>query len=91
MKYDRPEKIRLAKDVNAMRKELLRMQRYDGLVRSVMDLADYQGLSAEDRYVILAYSALRERERLTEVVLEDLMTRPPVHIVPKKAMNEEST
>jgi hypothetical protein len=77
------EQLKEAATPEEMRAEICRLRRYDPMVQKVMDMADYRGLSAEDRYVILAYHALGERARSQQMVLDNAMTRP-VHplIVP---------
>ena len=65
-----------------MRVEIFRLQHYDSLVRAVMRLADYNRMSAEDRYIVLAYHALRARSdvqaQLLEFVRTNISSRIPV-------------
>lgn len=46
------------------------------LVRQVFDAAEYQGLSGEDRYVLLAHTALESLERLQEQLRQELSLSP---------------
>lgn len=52
------EQVKEVTTPEEMRAEIFRLQHYDALVRNVMEAANYGGLSAEDRYTILAYHAL---------------------------------
>ena len=67
-----------------MRGEIFRLRRHDPMVRQVMDMADYRGLSAEDRYTALAYYALRTLLAAHQRALDDAMTRPipPLIVTP---------
>lgn len=78
------EQLKEAATPEEMRAEIFRLRRHDPMVRNVMDMADYNGLSAEYRYLILAYHALRERAVMQRMVLNDALTRPmaPFLIVP---------
>jgi len=79
------EQVQDATTPREMRAEIFRLLRHDPLIRSVMDTADYNGMAAEDRYTLLAYYALKERNRLREMVLEQAMLRPPPpFLVPKE-------
>jgi len=55
------EEDRPAVTPEEMRAEIFRLERYEPLVRNVMEMANYKGLSSEDRYTILAYLALQQR------------------------------
>lgn len=55
------EQVKDAATPEQMRAEIFRLQHYDHLVKSVMDTANYNGMSAEDRYTMLAYHALKQR------------------------------
>lgn len=70
------EKVKEALTFEEMRAEIFRLRFHDAMVRQVMDMADKRGLSAEDRYVALAYYALLERSKLKAVILDDAMTMP---------------
>lgn len=69
----RSEELREAGSFDEMRAEIFRLQRIDPMVRNVMDMASYRGLSAEDRYVALAYYALRDRALFQNMILDDSM------------------
>lgn len=60
----------------AMRAVIYKLKFDIPLVRSVMDMADYNGLSAEDRYTMLAYHAVKESVRLRDMLLEQINTTP---------------
>lgn len=72
------EQLREAATPEEMRAEINRLsrERASVLVRSVMDCADYNGLSSEDRYTMLAYHALRDLARHQKVALEHLLLTP---------------
>lgn len=55
---------------NDMRVAIFKMAYEDPLVRSCMDAANYGGLSAEDRYTMIAYYALKSREEMSKYLLE---------------------
>ena len=80
------EQVKDAETPEEMRAELYRLQHYDPLVRAVMDSANYRGASAEDRYTVLAYNALKQLAEIKRHVLDDAMLRPaPRMIVPSNA------
>ncbi len=64
------EQVRDATTPTEMRAELYRLRHFDQLVRAVFDAADYGGVSAEDRYTVLAYNAMRDRNKAMETALE---------------------
>lgn len=64
------EHVRKAETADEMRMELFRLRRYNPLVHTVMQMADCGGLSGEDRYVIMAYRALRELAYLQQNTLD---------------------
>lgn len=70
------EQVRDAATPADMRAEIYRLRREVPLVRSVMYIADYNGLSAEDRYTMLAYHALKESAEARELLLEQLNITP---------------
>jgi hypothetical protein len=61
MRDDMIEQMKDATTPAEMRAEIYRHRQYDHMVRRVIDIADYDGLSAEDRYTILAYHALKAK------------------------------
>lgn len=67
-------KVREAATPNEMRAEIFRLAYIDPLVRSIFRASDIQGLSAEDRYTILAYHALKSRSIYMEKLLRMLDT-----------------
>lgn len=61
MGLERPataEDIKEQAELNGMRAAIERGSRDSHLIRSCLDMARYQGLSGEDKYVVLAYQAL---------------------------------
>jgi len=70
------EQVKVAETAEEMRAEIFRLQRHDPMVRSIMDFANYRGLSAEDRYVMLAYNALKQLAEIKLHVLEEAMRWP---------------
>ena len=59
-----------------MRVAIFKSARDSGLVRSVMTTADFNGLSAEDRYTLLAYHALMLLEKYAQMNIDMLHTMP---------------
>ena len=77
-------KIELPKEATSpadMRAEIFRLRRDLPPVRAVMDTADYNGMSAEDRYTMLAYHALRDYARVHNVLMDHLLVTPGPHLV----------
>lgn len=54
------DQMEKAKTPDEMRAKISRLRFDNPMVATVMDMADIRGLSAEDRYTVLAYYALRE-------------------------------
>ncbi len=75
------EQVKDAVTPDEMRAEIFRLQHYDPLVRAVMDYADYRGASAEDRYTVLAYNALKQLNEIKRHVLDDAMLRPTRRVI----------
>ncbi len=67
------EQVKKVITPDEMRAELFRLSHHDPLVRSVMQSADYNGMSAEDRYTILAYYAMAERNKFQQMLVEYAM------------------
>lgn len=57
---EKPEKEPTS--IDEMRKAITVASQHSSIVRNAMMSADYQGLSGEDRYAMLAYYALRQLE-----------------------------
>lgn len=68
-----------------MRRELLRLRREDPIVRSVMDAADYGGWSAEDRYVMLSYHAIKAKNEALVRLLDMTNCTPTKWVIPKES------
>jgi hypothetical protein len=70
--------------IDEMRQVIDRAGRDSSLIHNALTAAQYKGMSGEDKYVLLAYSALRELERHYQANVDWLMTHPqPGIIVPK--------
>lgn len=69
MEADTPQK---------MRAELIRFSQYDNLTSVCFRFADVHGLSAEDRYTVLAYHATRARMELLKELHKELHNIPPL-------------
>lgn len=59
---------------NGMRKRIDELSRYDPLVRNVLSYARHQGLSGEDKYLLLAFHALDRAQRLEKSALRIMAT-----------------
>lgn len=64
------EQVRDAATPEEMRAEIFRLRFHDPLVKAVTDAANYSGATAEDRYTILAYNALKAKNDAQSRVLE---------------------
>ena len=56
------EQVKNADTPNEMRAAINRLARDDALTGYVMHMADLHGMSGEDRYTMLAYHALKQRQ-----------------------------
>ena len=76
-----------ARDMGTLRREIYQAMRDSALVRNIMYIADHEGLSAEDRYTLLAYEALVALETNWKQVLrmKSLDPMPPM-IVPSQSI-----
>lgn len=79
------EQVREATTPSDMRAEIARMSRSNYLVRLVWDSADYTGLSAEDRYTMLAYHAMAALAKTQKAMHEYVLTTPGPHFVTPNA------
>jgi vacuolar-type H+-ATPase catalytic subunit A/Vma1 len=70
------EELREVNTPAEMRAELFRIRRENALANQVMMLADRDGLSAEDRYTLLAYHALKQSIHYQNSALELLAVTP---------------
>jgi len=75
------EQVREATTPSEMRAEIVRLSRYNNIVRATMNCADYTGLSAEDRYTMLAYHALAALAQTQRALHEYVLTTPGPHLV----------
>lgn len=78
MKNSMIEQVKDAETPEEMRAEIFRLQHYDPLVRNVANMANYSGMSAEDRYTVLAYNALKQLNYIKSLTLDYKMT----HVAP---------
>lgn len=69
------EQVRPCTGTNDMRAEIFRLRHEDPLVRNVLTMADYTGMSSEDRYALLAFEALKQLNAIKQRVLEDFSLR----------------
>ena len=70
---NREEILKMAAETpEQMRAELFRLRHYDSLVRAVMDAADYSGMSSEDKYTMLAYHAMKDRNRFQAMLIDSM-------------------
>ena len=79
----KPEKEPASMD--EMRQAIDRASRDSSLIRNALEAAQWKGMSGEDKYVLLAYSALRELERHYQANMDWLMTQPSPAVVIQKA------
>lgn len=75
------EQVREATTPEEMRSEILRLRHEVSLVRAVMDMADFNGMSAEDRYTILAYHAIKESAKARSMLLDQLQMTTQKHFL----------
>ncbi len=75
------EQVREAVTPSEMRAEIVRLARHSPLVRSTMDCADCTGLSAEDRYTMLAYHALAALAQTQKSMHDYVVTTPGPHFM----------
>lgn len=82
MGLERPKDWDNAKmfDFREMRKAIHEARRDSSIIRQAMMVADYNGLSAEDRYTLLAYEALVALETYWKMALNAsaLNPMPPI-------------
>lgn len=71
---EKPEKEPTSTD--EMRKAITAAAWHSSLVRNCMVAADYQGLSGEDRYAVVAYYALRSLEDTSRGLMAFVSTTP---------------
>lgn len=75
------EEVKEAVTFEEMRAEMARLRFFDPLIRQVMDRADYEGLSAEDRYTLLSYCAIKEKCTAQSVLHEYILMTPSPTVV----------
>ncbi|NPU91407.1 MAG: hypothetical protein HPY82_05780 [Gammaproteobacteria bacterium] len=68
-----------AAKIEKMKEELKEMCRSDVLVRDCRNIARFAGLSEADFYLLLAYHAVKEKQKLAKVIENSIinMTNPP--------------
>lgn len=82
------EQLKDATSPEEMRAELFRLRHYDPLVRRVFDMADYNGMSAEDKYIALAYYAMKDRNNFLRQIVSMDMIRPKQYVVMREAPHD---
>jgi len=75
-------KIEQAESADEMRAAIFRFRFENILVKSVLDSVEYSGMSAEDKYTMLAYHAICRAEELQKMVLTQLQTIPQPIFIP---------
>lgn len=89
------ERIQDASTPAEMRAAIFQLQYRDSLVSRVMRSANYSGMSAEDRYTMLAYHVLQEREVLGNLLLRhanaNLLPNAHPQGVAQKPANSDDT
>lgn len=68
--------VRDATTPQEMRAELFRLRFDDPLVRACLDAGDYSGMSAEDKYTVLAYNAVKQKCHLQRVIADYMAITP---------------
>lgn len=66
------EQVKHAEKPDEMRAEINRMARHDALTWKIMTMADLQGMCGEDRYTMLAYFALKERQEVMQRSIDEV-------------------
>jgi hypothetical protein len=88
---ERPEGHRQGdlQDLNHMRKEIFEAAHDSALICNCMRTADYSGMSAEDRYTLLAYEALVMLESYHKRLMQYInLTPQPPFISERSAVNQ---
>lgn len=70
------ERINKCATPEEMRAELFRLRYHDPIVRSCWDAADYTGMSAEDKYTLMAYHLIDAYYRVGRIALDQTMLNP---------------
>jgi enoyl-CoA hydratase/carnithine racemase len=70
---------------DGMRRAILRARLDSSLIANVLSGAEYNGLSGEDTYVMLAYHALRMLEDQWQRQLDAMLKSPAPPVIIKKA------
>jgi hypothetical protein len=83
-----PKTEKEAANFDEMRKEIEQAQYDSALIRRCLEHARWAGLSGEDKYVMLAYYALKQLETHYQMNMDTVMTTlKPSVIVPASALN----
>lgn len=79
------EPIKACKTIEEMRAEIHRQRRNDPNIHQAMSAAEYQGLSAEDTYTLLAFGLLNAVRPLQRALHEAVLTNypQPMFITPR--------
>ena len=71
------EQVKNADTLEEARAEIYRLAHHDPLVRMVMRIAIEGDLGAEDKFTLLAYHALKDRNIAREKLYEHIVSSPP--------------
>lgn len=77
------EQVKEANTPEEMRSEINRLRMHDPLVRQAMDMTDYNGMNAEDKYTVLSYIALKQLNEFKQRQLEFMAAHPAQNIIYK--------
>lgn len=75
------EPLSKAESPAEMRAAIEAGQQYDPIIRNVLTMARYQGMSAEDTYTVLAYHALQTMVQYQQQCIELASLAPPRPLV----------
>jgi len=90
MSADWVQQVGEAHTPNEMRAELARLAREDSLVRAAFNHAEYIGLSGEDKYLLLAYNAMKHRNQLMRQLYAWTMKNPMPSLFVDLRVNDEN-
>lgn len=76
------EQVKDVRGIYAMRRELERMRSHSALVNNVFTAGIVSGMTIEETYVMLAYHAVRQQQRLMQQLIDQINITPPIICVP---------
>lgn len=82
IKAETAEELEQVKTPNGIRKRIFEASFNDPIVRRCFDLAMREGWAGEDMYALLAYHAIAEKQRLEQMLLDQLNAcpNPPIFV-----------